>query len=398
LVMSSLVLKGPVFNGIGLFDDGVIVVDRLKGKITDVGRLGEVDEPRGAQVIAVKGGVILPGLIDAHLHFFGSHRHSLMDWVVVPETLTALRGVADLEQLLRAGFTAVRDLGSKAGSYLSLAEREGLIEGPRIISASKSLAQTGGDDDPTLLPLHVAQELSYSYYSDGPWDCRKAVRKVLRDGAEVVKVYASSSFAQGGKVRAQFTVEELKAIVEEAHSAGLKVAAHAYGEEAMSNVVEATVDSIEHGIGLTPEIAKGIKEKGIYYVPTISIYLTPNPNRPAESAALVKRHCTEDMKIAKEFGFKIVSGSDYTGDTLRHGENYREIVGLAGLIGNREALTAATATAADCLGLTTTGRIEKGYDADLVVVKGNPLNDIEALAPNNMTHVIRKGKLHNFFN
>ena len=107
--MSSLVLKGPVFNGIGLFDDGVIVVDRLKGKITDVGRLGEVDEPRGAQVIAVKGGVILPGLIDAHLHFFGSHRHSLMDWVVVPETLTALRGVADLEQLLRAGFTAVRD-------------------------------------------------------------------------------------------------------------------------------------------------------------------------------------------------------------------------------------------------------------------------------------------------
>ena len=92
----------------------------------------------------------------------------------------------------------------------------------------------------------------------------------------------------------------------------------------MSNVVEATVDSIEHGIGLTPEIAKGIKEKGIYYVPTISIYLTPNPNRPAESAALVKRHCTEDMKIAKEFGFKIVSGSDYTGDTLRHGENYRD--------------------------------------------------------------------------
>ena len=156
------------------------------------------------------------------------------------------------------------------------------------------------------------------------------------------------------------------------------------------------VDSIEHGIGLTPEIAKVIKDNGIYYVPTISIYLTPNPNRSAESAALVKRHCTEDMRIAKEFGLKIVSGSDYTGDTLRHGENYREIVSLAGLIGNRAALTAATVTAAECLGLTTTGRIEKGYDADLVVVKGNPLNDIEALSPKNVTCVIRKGTQHSF--
>ncbi len=392
--MSSLVLKGPVFSGVELLDNGVIVLDRLNGKITNVGQTGEVDEPRGAQVIAVKDGAILPGLIDAHLHFFGSQKHSLTDWVVVPETLTALRGVADMEHLLRAGFTAVRDLGSKAGSYLSLAEREGLIQGPRIISASKSLAQTGGDDDPTLLPIHVAQQLSYSYYCDGPWDCRKAVRKVVRDGAEVVKVYASGSFAQGRKVRAQFTVEELKAIVEEAHSAELKVAAHAYGEEAMSNVVEAGVDSIEHGIGLTPEIAKGIKDNGIYYVPTISIYLTPNPNRSAESAALVKRHCTEDMRTAKEFGLKIVSGSDYTGDTLRHGENYREIVGLASLIGNREALIAATAAAAECLGLATTGRIEKGYDADLVVVKGNPLNDIEAISPKNITCVIRRGKLH----
>lgn len=394
--MSSLVLKGPVFSGGELLDNGVIVLDQLTGKITNVGQTGEVDEPRGAQVIAVKDGTIIPGLIDAHLHFFGSQKHGLMDWVVVPETITALRSVADMQHLLRAGFTAVRDLGSKAGSYLSLAEREGLIEGPRIISASKSLAQTGGDDDLTVLPLDVAQQLSYSYYCDGPWDCRKAVRKVLRDGAEVVKVYASSSFAQGGKVRAQFTVEELRAIVEEAHSAGLKVAAHAYGEEAMSNVVEARVDSIEHGIGLTPETAKVIKDNGIYYVPTISIYLTPNPNRSTESAALVKRHCTEDMRIAKEFGLKIVSGSDYTGDTLRHGENYQEIVGLAGVIGNRAALIAATATAAECLGLTTTGRIEKGYDADLVLVKGNPLNDIEALSPKNITGVIRKGTLRSF--
>jgi imidazolonepropionase-like amidohydrolase len=218
---------------------------------------------------------------------------------------------------------------------------------------------------------------------------------VIRDGAEVVKVYASGSFAQGGKIRRQFTVEELKAIVDEAHSAGLRVAAHAYGEQALSNVVEAGVDSIEHGLGLTPEIAKGIKDRGIFYVPTISIYLSPNPNRSKESAALVQRHCNEDMKIAKEFDLKIASGSDYTGDTLRHGDNYREIVGLASAIGNKEALTAATVTAAECLGLKS-GRIEKGYDADLVVVRGNPLEDIEALSPKNVVQIVQRGTLCSF--
>ena len=393
--MSVVVLKGPVFNGTELCRDYVVVADASCGEITSVGRIGEVDEPRGAQVITVKDGTILPGLIDAHLHFFGAQRHGLIDWTVVPETLVALRSVADMERLLRAGFTAVRDLGSKAGTYLSQAEREGTIQGPRIISAAKSLGQTGGDDDPTILPLPIAQQLSYSYYCDGPWDCRKAVRKVIRDGAEVVKVYASGSFAQGRKVRPQFTVEELDAIVDEAHSAGLKVAAHAYGEQAMANVVEAGVDSIEHGIGLTPETAKRIKDKEMYYVPTISIYLTPNPNRSKESAALVQRHCTEDMRMAKEFGLKIVAGSDYTGDTLRHGDNYREIAGLASIIGNKEALIAATSTAAECLGIKS-GRIEKGYAADLVAVRGNPLDDIEALSPKNIIYVVRRGSLCNF--
>ena len=393
--MSILVLRGPTFDGTELRSDYVVVADASTGEVTNVGRIGEVDEPKGAQVITVKDGTILPGLIDAHLHFFGTPKHGLMDWTIVPETLVALRSVADMERLLRAGFTAVRDLGSKAGTYLSQAQREGLIPGPRIISAAKSLGQTGGDDDPTILPLPIAQQLSYSYYCDGPWDCRKAVRKVIRDGAEVVKVYASGSFAQGRKVRRQLTVEELEAIVDEAHSAGLRVAAHAYGEQALTNVVEAGVDSIEHGLGLTHEIAKGIKEKGIFYVPTISIYLSPNPSRSKESAALVHRHCTEDMKIAKEFGLKIVSGSDYTGDTLRHGDNYREIAGLASAIGNKEALRAATATAAECLDLKS-GRIEKGYDAGLVVVRGNPLEDIEALSPKNVIQVIQKGTLRTF--
>jgi imidazolonepropionase-like amidohydrolase len=145
-----------------------------------------------------------------------------------------------------------------------------------------------------------------------------------------VKVYASGSFAQGGKANRQFTVEELKAITEEAHFAGLKVAAHAYGEEALANSIEAGVDSIEHGIGLTSELAQRIHDKEIFYVPTLSAYPAMKPTTNQERNKLTKRHLTEDMHIAKGFHLKVLAGSDYVDcDTEPHGENYREIVNLA---------------------------------------------------------------------
>ena len=392
--MPSLVLRGPIFNGEDLIQNGCVLIDQVKGVIVDVGERGGVNEPADARALDFRGSTILPGLIDAHMHFFGSMKYGLTEWVTTPETLVALRSVADMRRLLNAGFTAVRDLGSKAGTYLKRAVDEGMIDGPRVISG-KSLAQTGGDDDLTILPLEMAVQLSYSYYCDGPWECRKAVRKVVRDGGEVVKVYASGSFAQGSKVRRQFTVEELEAIVEEAHSAQLKVAAHAYGEEALTNTIDAGVDSIEHGIGLTPEVAKRIHEKGIFYVPTLSAYLAMKPTTNEERNRLTRKHLTEDMEIAKKFDLKIVAGTDYVGcDTEPHGENYREIVNLAKHIGNQEALVAATSRAADCLGLQRSGWIKQGYDADLVIAKGNPIDDPENLSPSHILHVIRKGQLH----
>ena len=370
-------------------------MDQSTGSIVKVGERGEVDEPAGAKVIEVRDSAVLPGLTDAHIHFFGSKKYDMAEWVTTPETLVALRSVSDARKLLRAGFTAVRDLGSKAGTYLRRAVEEGTIEGPRIVSAAKSLSQTGGDDDLTILPLHISRELSYSYFCDGPWECRKAVRKVIRDYGDLIKVYASGSMSQGTKVRRQFTIEELEAIVDEAHAVGLKVAAHAYGEEALMNSVKAGVDSIEHGIGLTRDIAREMETRGVFYIPTLSAYLAMAPTRNEEHIRLVKRHLTEDMELAKQFHLKVVVGSDFVGcDTEPHGENYREIVSVAKYFGNKEALIATSSRAAECLGLKDSGWLREGYKADLVVAKGNPMTDVENLSPAHILYVIQNGHVH----
>jgi imidazolonepropionase-like amidohydrolase len=393
--MSHLVFRGRLFDGEETMEDGTVVVDQAAGRIVSAGRTSDVERPKGAKVISHPGATILPGLMDAHMHFFGSTKHDLMDWVTIPETMTALRGAAEMRKLLQAGFTAVRDLGSKTGAYIGQAEREGLIEGPRVIAAAKSLAQTGGNDDPPALPIGISQQLSYSYYCDGPWECRRAVRLCLRDGAEVIKVYASGSFAQGRPPRPQLTVEELRAIVDEAHRAYVKVAAHAYGEVPLSNVIEAGVDSIEHGIGLTDEIAEQIKKKGIYYVPTLSAFVAAKPSASVERNAFIKRHLTEDMRIAKEHGLKLCCGSDYVGcEGQLHGQNYEEIASLARFFGAKKALVAATSTDAECLGLKDAGRLKSGYQADLVVVEGNPTRSAGNLSPEHVLYVVKGGKTY----
>jgi imidazolonepropionase-like amidohydrolase len=395
LPLPKLVLKGEVFTGSELIEDGVVVVDQSTGIIEDVGKQGEVDEPGDqTRIIADKGTAILPGLIDTHLHFLGTPGSNIIDPLIVPEPQAALRSVRDLHRLLYAGFTTVRDLGSKVGTYLSQAVKEGIIEGPRVISASRPLSRTGGDDEPSMLPLPLAKKISYSYHCDGPWECRKAVRKVIRDGGEAVKLFASGLCSQERKGHVHFTVEELKAIVDEAHIAGLKVAAHVWSEEGLMNVVEAGVDSIEHGMWLTPEIADGIKKKGIFYVPTLSVFRATRSSRAnAYREKFIERHFAEDMEIAKQYNLKIVSGSDYFGaDIVPHGQNYMEIVSLANYLGNAQAIVAATSRAAECLGLSNTGQVKKGFDADLIVVRGNPLTDLEAISPGRISHVVKNGK------
>ena len=391
--MSMLIFRGRAFDGKNLHQSAVVKIDTDRGVITGLGERGELEESRGAKRLELEGTTILPGLIDAHVHFYSSKDEGVTSWASVPDTLAVLRGAGDLRRLLYSGFTAVRELGTKGGVHLAQAVAEGSIEGPEVISCSRALAQTGEDDDPPAFPLEIAQQLaSYTYFCDGPWECRRAVRKVARDGGKVVKFYASGAFSRGGRIKPNFTKEEIHAIVDESRRLDLKVAAHAYGEEALGNVVEAGVDSIEHGLGLTPRIASEVAKKGIYYLPTLVTYSHPTyKNRYNE---LVKRHLSEDMEVAKEHGVKVVMGSDIVGDAARpHGRNYEEIAAEAKFLGNREALVAATSRAADCVGLESSGMLGEGLRADAVIVRGNPIADIEALAPENVLFVIRSGKL-----
>ena len=391
--MSHLILRGRAFDGRTLHDGAVMTIDTDKGVIQGFGERGEVEEPKGAKKLDLEDATMLPGLIDAHVHFYSAKGEGVAAWASVPDTLAVLRGAGDLRRLLYSGFTAVRELGTKGGVHLAQAVAEGSIEGPDVVSCSRALAQTGEDDDPPEFPLELAQELaSYTIFCDGPWECRKAVRKVARDGGKVVKFYASGAFSRGGRIKPNFTTEEIEAIVDESRRLDLKVAAHAYGEEPLRNVVEAGVDSIEHGLGLTSSIARAAAKKGIYYVPTLVTYSDPGyKNRYNE---MVKRHLSEDMVIAKEQGVKVVMGSDIVGDAARpHGRNYAEIAAEAKFLGNTEALIASTSRAAECLGLERSGMLRKDFRADVVVVKGNPAADIEALAPERILSVIRSGKL-----
>jgi imidazolonepropionase-like amidohydrolase len=385
-----------MFTGSEFIERGAVVLDQQSGMIEAAGATNEVGKPSGAIDLSFPNSTMLPGLVDAHLHFFGTKHFDTMEFITTPRVTAALRSVNDLSALLNAGFTSVRDLGSKVATYLRKAVEEGTIPGPTIFASGKSLAQTGGNDDLTRLPINVSRQLSYSLYCDGVDGCRKAVRRVIRDGANVVKVYASGSLDQamdeGTTIMRQFSVEELKIIVEEAHANGVRVAAHAYWDESISNALEAGVDSIEHGIGLTEETAARMVKQGTFYVPTASLYTQFFSRIRPDVREKLEHHQKEELLLALKSGVTVVNGTDYAGtETFPHGQNYEEIKFMSKVIGNKPALQAATKNGAMCLGLKRAGEIKEGMRADLTIVNGDPSKDIESINPKNVKMVVQKG-------
>ncbi|MEM0247379.1 MAG: amidohydrolase family protein [Desulfurococcaceae archaeon] len=397
-----------------IIENGVVVV--RDGIIHDVGTSGYVEVPGEAEVLDLKGSFLMPGLIEAHAHLSGCKSADFVkEPLVTPYEVLLLRAAKDLEVLINAGYTTFVDPASVIALKLKYAVNEGTINGPRIVASGPPLTQTFGHGDIHYLPVEwvdvrTTKKLVSPFASlicDGIEECRKAARYALREGADFIKIMASGGvLSQRDKPEyRQFTVEEIKAIVEEARAVETFVYAHTYSSIGIKNAIQGGVKVIAHASFIDEEGIVLAREKDAIVVPTTATYykiLTEGAKagfpewglRKAEE--VFKVHC-ENIRKAYKSGVKIAAGSDFIGGPFRHGENALELKMLVERIGMSpaEALIAATRIAAEVAGLLDrVGTIEKGKLADIIAIRGNPLDNIDTLLNvNNIVLVMKEGEI-----
>ena len=349
----------------------------------------------GTASIVLSGRTCMPGWTDLHVHMGSqSSPQSYSEGFRLDPTDYAFRSVGYAEKTLMAGFTSVRDLGGDVSPHLRDAVNQGLVKGPRIFAAGKSIATTGGHADPSN---GLNSELEHLLGPPGPTegvinsidDARQAVRQRYKDGSDVIKITATGgvlSYAKSADAP-QFTVEEVKAIVDTAKDYGYKVAAHAHGAEGMKRAVLGGVTSIEHGTEMTDEVMSLMKQKGTWYVPTIYAgrfvadkakidgYF-PEIVRP--KAIRIGAQIQQTAGRAYKNGVKMAFGTDM--GVGPHGDNAREFLYMveAGIPASY-ALQAATVHAASVLGVDDQGVIEPGKRADIIAMPGDPVADISSV-------------------
>lgn len=366
----------------------------IEGKKIISVQKGYISPKAGDKVIDLKSTTVMPGWIDMHVHL--EHETSPTRY---QEAFTfnpadyAYHSVVFAERTLMTGFTTVRDLGG-SGVNISLrnAIAKGLIKGPRVYTAGKSIATTGGHADPTngYRKDLMGDPGPEAGVANGPDECMKAVRQRYKDGSDLIKITASGgvlSVAKSGE-NPQFTDAELSAIVATANDYGFKIAAHCHGAEAMKRAARAGVHSIEHGTFMDEETMQIMKAKGTYLVPTITAgkAVADSAKKPGYYPELVvPKALATGPKIQSTFakaykaGVKIAFGTD--AGVFRHGENWREFVYMqeAGMP-LLECIKAATLSAADLLGASNTiGSIESGKFADIVAVEGDPFSNVQQM-------------------
>ena len=368
---------------------------------------GRVDVP-GIKAIDLSARTCSPGWTDLHVHLGSqSSPQSYSEGFRLDPVDYAFRSVGYARKTLLAGFTSVRDLGGEVSPHLRDAINQGLVVGPRIWAAGKSIATTGGHADPSN---GLNDALSHLMGPPGPTegvinspeDARQAVRQRYKEGSDVIKITATGgvlSYARSGDAP-QFTEDEIRAVVSTAHDYGYKVAAHAHGEEGMRRAVAAGVDTIEHGTYMSDEVMALMKRNGTWYVPTIHAgrfvadkakidgYF-PEVVRP--KAERIGSLIQDTAARAYRNGVRIAFGTDM--GVGPHGDNAREFIYMveAG-IPAATALQAATVRAAEVLGVDDQGVIEAGKRADVIAMPGNPVEDINAVL--GVDFVMKDGTIH----
>jgi imidazolonepropionase-like amidohydrolase len=354
-------------------------------------REGEISAS-DAHAIDLAGRTLMPGLIDAHVHAVITTLN-LASMTHRPITLVAIEAARILERMLRRGFTSVRDAGG-ADYGLAQAVESGLVRGPRIFYAGRTLSQTGGhgdfapkDDAPILCACQIRSS-GFSHVADGVASVRKAAREELRRGAHQIKIMASGGVASPSDPiwNLQYSLEEMQAIVEEAKSWRTYAMAHAYTPEAIGRALDAGVRTIEHGNLLDAPTAKRMSDSGAYLVPTLVTYYAIDemgralgfPERNLAKVKDVLDAGLASLEIAKAAGVAIGFGTDLLGET--HDQQSREFTIRGQVLGAAEILRSATIVNAEIVGRTgELGVIAPGAMADLIVVDGDPLKDLSLL-------------------
>lgn len=361
-------------------------------KIVDVIKGYSAANP-GDKIIDLKSKTVMPGLIDMHVHLESeTNPGKYMETFTYNPADYAFQSVVFAERTLMTGFTAVRDLGG-SGVNISLrnAINKGIIKGPRVYTAGKSIATTGGHADPTNGYRRdlMGDPGPEAGVINGVDEAAKAVRQRYKEGSDVIKITASGgvlSVAKSGE-NPQFTEAEIKAIVATAKDYGFKVAAHCHGTEAMKRAVIAGVNSIEHGTYMTEEVMGLMKQMGTYYVPTITAGKAVGdsarkpgyyPELVTPKALAIGPKIQQTFSNAYKAGVKIAFGTD--AGVYAHGKNWLEFVymneaGMPAL----ETIRSATLYAADLLGDDRIGVIEKDKLADIIAIDGDPVKDIRAM-------------------
>ena len=360
-------------------------------RITEVTN-GFINE--NGKVVNLKNRYVMPGLMDMHVHLEGeTKKGAAADRFTMNPADIALESVKYARATLMAGFTTVRDLGG-TGVNISLrnAVNKGYVIGPRVFTAGKGIGTTGGHADPTngYRKNLMGDPGPNEGVINGADEARKAVRQRYKDGADLIKITATGGVLSQAKDAsgAQFTEEEIKAIVETAKDYGFKVAAHAHGAEGMKRAIRAGVTSIEHGTFMDDEAIGLFKKYGTWYVPTIiagksSADSAKIPSYYSEivtpKALAVGPKIQATFTKAYKAGVKIAFGTD--AGVYMHGKNWKEFVYMTeGGMPALEAIQSATANGAEFLGVTEIlGTIEKGKIADIIAVDGDPLKDISVM-------------------
>jgi imidazolonepropionase-like amidohydrolase len=381
----TLLIPERVFDGVEMHEKWVVYVEG--NMVVFAGNSSDFVVPEEAGLIELKGTTLMPGIIEGHSHLL-LHPYNETEWndQVLKESPVerAIRGVVHSEKSLMAGVTTMRDLGSEGAGYADVSLKktiaDGIVPGPRLLVAGPAIVATGaygpkGFHDEVTVPLGAEP-------CSGTDNCIETVRRQLGHGADFIKIYADYRWASGEPSQPTFLQAEIAAMVAAATSAGRYAVAHASTPEGMRRAVTAGVETIEHGDGGTPEIFKLMKEKGVALCPTlaagdaISQYqgwrkgIDPEPERITKKKA--------SFRLALESGVSIVFGGDV--GVFTHGENFREMelmvdYGMSPL----DVLRSATAINAQIFHLQDLGRIQKGFLADLIAVKGNPIENISKM-------------------